>query len=303
MRLHTAHLEGFGAAVNAVIGIEESRECHIWGWEKTLPPLTAASLNGTFIPSFELHDWHDSAPLHSNSILLLALFAAAEHKNAKSRASIPGSDLLLSTISAGIVEDALGIACTQAGDLIMQHGFAARNGLCAALLAKGGYVGIKGSFPRAPGKDPPYLIDEVCKAFGNTWQLEGIRVKKHSAMAGTHCMIECIAALQDEYPDALIELGEWAFDHGGWGAKRPLNGDSRIDGGQRLMKHLEAPKSIPPGLSNQDILEKWRAITVTVIDDEKRRKIENVVLHLEGLDDLAELAELLKGKTANSIAR
>ncbi len=51
------------------------------------------------------------------------------------------------------VESALGIACTQAGGLMsaqfgsmakrMQHGFAARNGLFAALIAKEGYTGIK----------------------------------------------------------------------------------------------------------------------------------------------------------------
>jgi aconitate decarboxylase len=55
-------------------------------------------------------------------------------------------------LPANQIEDAVGIACTQAGGLMsaqyesevkrMQHGFAARNGLLAALLARAGYIGI-----------------------------------------------------------------------------------------------------------------------------------------------------------------
>lgn len=56
-------------------------------------------------------------------------------------------------LDAGIVESALGTACTQACGLMsaqfesdakrMQHGFAAKSGLFAALMAKGGYKGIE----------------------------------------------------------------------------------------------------------------------------------------------------------------
>lgn len=78
------------------------------------------------------------------------------------------------------IEDALGIACTQSCGLMsaqfgsdvkrIQHGFAARNGLFAALLAEAGYVGIKNvfeepyggylaAFGQGSGKDPSYLVD------------------------------------------------------------------------------------------------------------------------------------------------
>lgn len=154
-----------------------------------ISPVQAALINSTFIQSFELDDWHMNAPLHSNAIIIPALFAAAQHTTTSSKVTsspISGANLLLSTIvgyetgprvglalhgsnmlstgwhsgavfgppaaaaavskmlefEPGMIEDALGISCTQAGGLMsaqfesmvkrMQHGFAARNGLFAA---------------------------------------------------------------------------------------------------------------------------------------------------------------------------
>jgi aconitate decarboxylase len=264
-----------------------------------ITPLSAALLNSSFIQGFELDDWHNEAPLHSNAILLPALFAAAEHLRASpsNPSTTDGASFLLAYIvglevgprvgnglygshmltmgwhsgavfgpsasssavskmmrlSASQVEDAVGIACTQACGLMsaqyesevkrMQHGFAARSGLFAALLARGGYVGIKkvyerpyGGFLAAFGKgsqrDPPYLVDEVTKGLGTKWQTLGVRIKPYASMAGTHGSIDCIRKLQKEHPEQLedmssiisikIEMGEAVFHHGGWEAKRPL---------------------------------------------------------------------------------
>jgi aconitate decarboxylase len=156
-------------------------------------------------------------------------------------------------LSPNSIEDALGIACTQACGLMsaqfgsdvkrMQHGFAARNGLFAALLANGRYIGIKkvfeepyggflAAFGQGSGKEPPYLVDELVKELGQTWQLESIRVKPHASMAGTHCTIDTVETLQKLHPGELgrlsniirikIEMSEPAFKHGGWKAHRPL---------------------------------------------------------------------------------
>ena len=153
----------------------------------------------------------------------------------------------------GLIEDAIGMACTQACGLMsaqfesevkrMQHGFAARNGLFAALMAKGGYVGIKkvyerpyggflAVFGKGTGRDPPYLLDEITKGLGSEWKTNGVRVKPYAAMAGTHCTVDCIRKLQEEFPEQMADLGsvasikyemaEAAFHHGGWTAKRPL---------------------------------------------------------------------------------
>ena len=80
-------------------------------------------------------------------------------------------------------EDAIGIACTQAcvlmaaqfGGMIkrVQHGFSTRNGLMGALLARGGYEGIKKAFKQPFGgflamfslgnrRNPPYREDPLC---------------------------------------------------------------------------------------------------------------------------------------------
>lgn len=156
-------------------------------------------------------------------------------------------------LNADSIEDALGIACTQACGLMsaqfesevkrMQHGFAARNGLLAALLAKGGYIGIKRVYEREYGgfldmftkgmeKKPRFLLDEVSKDLGSAWKTEGVRVKPYAAMAATHGAIDCVRILQQKHPDLMkdlegiesvtLRLGDVAFHHGGWKAERPL---------------------------------------------------------------------------------
>lgn len=125
----------------------------------------------------------------------------------------------------------------------MQHGFAARNGLFGTLLARGGYTGIKRvyeqeyggfltCFTQGNGREPNALPEEVAKELGTVWKTEGIRLKAYAAMAGTHCTVDCIRELQSKHPSQMkdfskiskitIEMGEAAFHHGGWTAKRPL---------------------------------------------------------------------------------
>ncbi|KAF7544934.1 hypothetical protein G7046_g9676 [Stylonectria norvegica] len=106
----------------------------------------------------------------------------------------------------------------------MQHGFAARNGLMVAFLARAGYVGIKrvfeqeyGGFIKQSSSDngihPSYL--------------------PYASMAGTHLTTDCIRKLQELYTEPMrgrvdditktsIEMAEAAFYHGDWKAVRPL---------------------------------------------------------------------------------
>ena len=68
---------------------------------------------------------------------------------------------LIFKLDAARFEDALGLAGTQSAGLMaaqyeamckrMHHGFSARNGLYAAVLAEGGYTGIKRVFERPYG--------------------------------------------------------------------------------------------------------------------------------------------------------
>jgi aconitate decarboxylase len=101
-------------------------------------------------------------------------------------------------LTAAGFEDALGIAATQSCGLMsaqfesmvkrMQHGFAARNGLYAAALASGGYVGIKRVFERGyggflsvfgEGHDPD--PDQIA-AWGAPRDTLGHRALRHQAL-------------------------------------------------------------------------------------------------------------------------
>lgn len=290
------------------------------------------------------------------------------------------------------IENALGIACTQAGGLMsaqfgsmakrMQHGFPSRNGLFATLMAKEGYTGIQevyevpyggflSCFSQGVKQDPPFLQDEITSGLGQRWELEGVTVKLHSAMAALHSGIDATEQLQKQHPDKFsneklediekitVKLSKPAFEHGGWTA--PTDGpmssmaaqmnvqyavaaqlidhevlmtqygaaklnrpeirelmskihpehdpslDSKEkqfativnlqfrDSSEPLQQYIEAAKGVKPAATNEEIVNKWRALVRGVIDDERRDKIEQKVLSLETVDDAKELVALLQG--------
>lgn len=94
----------------------------------------------------------------------------------------------------------------------MQHGFAARNGLFAALITQGGYTGIDQIFERPYGgylatfgqgssSRPQFLDNELVDGLGQDWKgINGIRVKACNSMVGTHSSIDCIIDLRKKYP-------------------------------------------------------------------------------------------------------
>ena len=114
-------------------------------------------------------------------------------------------------LTAASVEDALGIACTQASGLMsaqfesdakrMQHGFATRNGLLGAMLARQGYTGIKcvyereyggflAQFSAGNGREPQFLPDEIYRDLGTVWQTEGICVKPYASVSPVSCLFK-----------------------------------------------------------------------------------------------------------------
>lgn len=291
--LVAAHLPWSEIAAKGIFKMEPEGQCTVMGWGgKKLSPIAASILNSSFIQGFELDDYHSLAPLHSCSILLPALFAAAEAEQTQTFSgqdflrsfvvgceigprvglALHGADLLsrgwhsgaiqgpsasaaavssLLGLEPGYIESALGIACTQAGGLMsaqfgsmakrMQHGFACRNGLFGALLAKEGYTGIQevyetpyggflSCFSEGASYTPKSLPDELIKGLGEVWQLNGVRVKLHAAMAALHGTIDAVEKLQHEHPDLFradnlhnianitTQHSKPAFEHGGWTA-------------------------------------------------------------------------------------
>jgi aconitate decarboxylase len=153
---------------------------------------------------------------------------------------------VLLKLDAARFEDAFGLAGTQSAGLMaaqyeamckrMHHGFSARNGLFAALVAAGGYTGIKRVFERSyggflsmfgEGHDP--LPDEVAAGLGSRWETESIVLKPYAAMGGLHAALDGILALMAEKPiyseEVLsidIELSDALYHHGWWKLERPV---------------------------------------------------------------------------------
>ncbi|KAH0843474.1 hypothetical protein AYO21_07250 [Fonsecaea monophora] len=297
--LVAAHLPWSETAVKGVCTMEPEGvgQCTLIGWgkDKKLPPVAATILNSTFIQGFELDDYHSTAPLHSNALLIPALLASVEAAPLNSTEASPssGADFLLAYIvgcevgprvglalhgadllsrgwhsgalqgpsataaavasllrlSGAQTEWALGTACTQTGGLMsaqfgsmakrMQHGFAARNGLFAAFMAKQNYTGIQevfevpyggflSCFSQGASFEPKSLPQELISGLGSRWELEWIRVKLHAAMAGLHGTIDTVAGLQRAHPELfapenlanivsiVTQHARPAFEHGGW---------------------------------------------------------------------------------------
>ena len=263
----------------------------------------------------------------------------------------------------------------------MQHGFAARSGLFAALLARGGYIGIKKvyereyggfltMFSKGNGQTPQFLIDELTLGFGEDWKTTKVRVKPYAAMAATHGVVDCVRKLQEEHGDEMRDLegienvrmtmGEVAFHHGGFEISRPITtvgsqmssnyvaATQMVDkevmprqfrhdmlerdevwtlvrkircvenkekahkwktvievkwkDGREARVEVHAARGVNPELSNEEIVDKFRAITRDVIDDERREQIEKACAGIEELDDVMALGALLAGNTKNPIA-
>ena len=66
--------------VKGVTALDTAGDGTLIGWDgKATSSTSAAMLNSSFIQGFELDDYHPLAPLHSNSLVLPAMLAAAPH--------------------------------------------------------------------------------------------------------------------------------------------------------------------------------------------------------------------------------
>jgi aconitate decarboxylase len=226
-----------------------------------------------------------------------------------SQAAAAVSSLL--SLPPGYVESALGMACTQAGGLMsaqfgsmakrMQHGFAARNGLCAALLAREGYTGISevyetqyggflNMFSKGTTFSPQYLPEELTNGLGESWEIHRVIVKLYAAQAGLHGAIGCIEKLQEAYPQLFEDLSKIekvttqhskpAFEHAGFQLPRekPLTSTAaqmsiqyavaaQLLDGQVLMAQFGADRLNRPEIRN--LIDTIQPMHNEAFDDEK----------------------------------
>jgi aconitate decarboxylase len=144
------------------------------------------------------------------------------------------------------IEDAFGLAATQACGLMaaqfgamskrMHHGFASRNGLYAAMLARGGYTGIKQVFEQpfggylstfGEGHDPD--ATQLIADLGERWETERIVIKPYAAMGGLHAPIDALLDIITSHevrPHDVqridVDISEPVYHHGWWPPQRPL---------------------------------------------------------------------------------
>jgi aconitate decarboxylase len=119
-----------------------------------------------------------------------------------------------------------------------QHGFASRNDLLAACLARSNYKGIKSIFDRGYGgflstfsvSSEPARLEGVARDLGTTWQTSRICIKPYLCVAGIHAQIDWIRELQqlerfrtDGIGAITVEMSEPMFKHGGWNATFPIS--------------------------------------------------------------------------------
>ena len=217
----------------------------------------------------------------------------------------PGSAAAASKLfqlSQSQTEDVIGIACTQACGLMaaqfsgmvkrVQHGFATRNGLVGAFLARGGYEGFKNGleqpyggfflvFSLGNGRDPPYKENAVVEALGTNWETMLIVNKLHAAVGTTHGMIEALEILQAKHPAQLtpsnleniksihIAKSLVGIQHDGWALsedQRPLDAiGAQMCGAYVSATQLVDEKVLPAqfGPSELDRDEVWSLVWKT----------------------------------------
>ena len=71
--------------------------------------------------------------------------------------------------------------------------------------------------------------------------------------------------------------------------------------GEVLEDKIEMPKGIEPPVTNEEIKEKWRRLAGSVVDEKQVRLIEEMLLGLEGFDDIRRLTELLAQPTGKAL--
>ena len=149
-------------------------------------------------------------------------------------------------LDAARIEDALGLAGTQSCGLMaaqyeamskrMHHGFSARNGFYGAVLAAGGYTGIKrvfereyGGFLSTFGEGHAPDASQIADGLGGRWETQRIVVKPYAAMAGLHSPLDALFEIDarrhlraDEIERIEVELSHAVYHHGWWELERPL---------------------------------------------------------------------------------
>lgn len=65
------------------------------------------------------------------------------------------------------------------------------------------------------------------------------------------------------------------------------------DGRPNLQEVVDKPRGMDPPVTNEEIIEKYRKLTISLLSGDRQKAIEDMVLNLEKLQDITELTRLL----------
>jgi aconitate decarboxylase len=204
-------------------------------------PISGARLLGAAITGFEVGP-RVGLSLHGAEMLSRGWHSGSVFGTIASAAAVAN----LLGLNGAETEDAIGLGATQSAGLMaaqfgamskrMHHGLASRNGLYAALLARGGYTGIKGvleqpyggflsTFGEGHHPDPAQIESEL----GERWETKRIVVKPYAAMGGLHAALDALSEIDatrplkaDDIVQIDVELAHAVYHHGWWSPERPL---------------------------------------------------------------------------------
>lgn len=185
--LLAARLPWSELAVRATADLDGDGPASVWGWNMGLPAPAAALLNGTFTQGFELDDYHQFGPLHSEACVIPSVLATAEHRGA-----VTGEELLTAIVCGFEVGPRIGMAL---------------GGL--ALVARGWHCGaVYGTLASAAGagKLRALGVDALEDAFGiAATQSSGLMAAQYEAMVKR--MHSGMAARSGLFAAALADVG------------------------------------------------------------------------------------------------
>ncbi len=262
------------------VELEPTGVCTLWGLPQKVSPTGAALVNGTMVHGFELDDLHKRSIVHPGSVVTTAALAIAEHLGSASgerflTAVVAGYEVAarvgmsvgtahllagwhptgthgalgaaaaagsLLGLSADQMQNALGIAGTQAGGLMAAQygamvkryhaGRAAQSGVYSGLLAQRGFTGIRQLFESDYGGycstfSPSSDRSELTAGLGEVWETAIVGFKPYSTNGSCHTTIDALLdmkrenALGPEDVEAIRVFTSTATkEHVGW-AYRP----------------------------------------------------------------------------------
>ena len=166
----------------------------------------------------------------------------------------------------------------------MQHGFAARNGLFASLMASKGYTGIKGVLEQPYGgylstfglgskHEPASVPDRILSNLGREWEIMNIVCKSYASVAATHAAIDCVVLLQNQHQHRLrdlnkissiqVEMSDMFYKKSGWTPVPPISETAAqmsvhyAIAVQLVEGQVEPEQFLPPALESPEV---WKLI-------------------------------------------